>query len=270
MIKDYIKRFILFFIGFSVRNQSINIFKTLIFNLIAFGLKGLIYRPVYIYNNVKIYRIGKIILRCPMKPGLLKIGQLDFKSQGLTKFYNSGIIEIHNFVKIEGATIIENTGTIIFKGMNRISDGCNIFIREKFELGKQSRIGFHSFIMDSDDHYTLNVENQQVSYNKKEIIIGNYNWIASNTFIKKGTKTPDYLIVASANALLTKDYSSLPPYSVIGGAPAKLLKSGIRRIYNSKVEKMLNTFFKENPDCHFFQFDENANLNEICNEIKVN
>lgn len=270
MIKDYIKRFILFLMGFSAPNQGINIPKTLFFNFFAFGFKGLLHRPIFVYNNVKIYKIGKIILHCPMKPGLLKIGQLDFKSQGITKFYNSGTIEIYNFVKIEGATIIENYGTIIFKGMNFISDGCNIFIREKLELGKQSRIGFHSFIMDSDDHYTINVENRQVSYNKKEIIIGNYNWIASNSYIKKGTKTPDYLIVASANALLTKDYTFLPPYSVIGGAPAKLLKSGIRRIYNTNMETMLNKFYKENPSKHFFQFNENTNLNEICDEIKFN
>lgn len=62
---------------------------------------------------------------------------------------------------------------------------------------------------------------------------------------KKGTKTPDYLIVASANALLTKDYTSLPPYSVIGGSPAKLLKSGVRRIYNSNMEQKINQFLKK-------------------------
>lgn len=269
MIKEYLKRFLLLFIGFSARNQNINIFKTFTFNLIAFGLKGVIYRPVFIYNNVKIYKIGKIILHCPMKPGLLKIGHLDFKSQGTTKFFNSGTIEIYNSVIIGGASIIENIGTITFKGMNVIADGCYIFIRKKLEIGEQSRIGFHSFIMDSDDHYTVDIENRQVSYNKKEIIIGKYNWFASNTYIKKGTKTPDYLIVASANALLTKDYTALPPYSVIGGAPAKLLKSGIRRIYNRTIERKLNIFFKENSSANIYKIDDNVELDQICNETSL-
>lgn len=269
MIKEYIKRLLFSLIGLSVPNQSINIYKTLLFNFIAFGLKGIIYRPVFIYNNVKIYKVGKIIFHCPLRPGLLKIGHLDYKSQGLTKFFNSGTIEIYNSVLIEGANIIENMGTIIFKGMNRIADGCYIFIRKKLEIGEQSRIGFHSFIMDSDDHYTIDTESRQVSYNKKEIIIGKYNWIASHSYIKKGTKTPDYLIVASANALLTKDYTSLPPYSVIGGSPAKLLKSGVRRIYNSNMEQEIYQFFEENPYTISYKINDSIALDDVCKETHL-
>jgi acetyltransferase-like isoleucine patch superfamily enzyme len=269
MIKEYIKRFIFSLVGLSIPNQSINIYKTLLFNYIAFGLKGIIYRPVFIYNNVKIYKVGKIIFHCQLKPGLLKIGHLDYKSQGFTKFFNSGTIEIYNSVTIGGASIIENRGNIIYKGMNLIGDGCYIFIRKKLEIGEQSRIGFHSFIMDSDDHYTVDIENRQVSYNKKEIIIGKYNWIASHSYIKKGTKTPDFLIVASANALLTKDYTSLPPYSVIGGSPAKLLKSGVRRIYNSNMEQEINQFFKENPYTSSYKIDDSIVLDDVCKETHL-
>lgn len=269
MIKDKIKRLLYSLVGLSVPNQSLNIFKTLVFNFIAFGIKGIIYRPVFIYNNVKIYRVGRIIFHCPLKPGLLKIGYADLKSQGVTKFFNAGTIELYDSASIGGASIVENLGLIILKGMNYISDGCYIFIRKKLEIGVQSVIGFHSLIMDSDDHYTVNVENKQVSCNKKEIIIGNYNWIASHSYIKKGTKTPDYLIVASANALLTKDYTFFPPYSVIGGVPVKLLKSGIRRIFNSSVERELEQFFKENPSESYYKIDDVADLDEVCCETSL-
>ena len=123
--------------------------------------------------------------------------------------------------------------------------------------------------MDSDDHYTVDIANRQVSYNKKEIIIGKYNWIASHSYIKKGTKTPDYLIVASANALLTKDYTSLPPFSVIGGSPAKLLKSGVRRIYNSNMEQKVNQFFKENPYTSSYKIDNSIVLDDVCKETHL-
>ena len=268
MIKDKIKRLLFSLVGLSVPNQSLNVFKTLVFNFIAFGIKGIIYRPVFIYKNVKIYRVGTIIFHCPLKPGLLKIGHADFKSQGVTKFFNAGTIELYDSASIGGASIVENLGLIILKGMNYISDGCYVFIRKKLELGVQSRIGFHSFIMDTDDHYTVDVESRQVSYNKKEIIIGNYNWIASHSYIKKGTKTPDYLIVASANALLTKDYTFLPPYSVIGGAPAKLLKTGIRRIYNSSMQIKLERFFKENPSELYYKVDDMVDLDKFCAETR--
>lgn len=47
MIKDKIKRLLYSLVGLSVPNQSLNIFKTLVFNFIAFGIKGIIYRPVF-------------------------------------------------------------------------------------------------------------------------------------------------------------------------------------------------------------------------------
>ena len=115
--------------------------------------------------------------------------------------------------------------------------------------------------MDSDDHFLVDVTTKEVIDNKKEIIIGKYNWIASRTVIKKGVKTPDYLIVASANALLTKDYTDLPPYSVIGGCPAKLLKTGVRRVYNMEREALLIKYFKNSFESYDFKDIE---IDDIC------
>lgn len=260
-MKDLIKRILYPLFGLSVPDRKVNVYKTIIFNLIAFGLKGLRF-PVYIYNNTNVYKVGKIILHCPIKRGLIRIGQLDLKSQGKTKFRNAGTIEVWGPVKIEGCTILENDGIIEFHGFNRIADGSLVVIREKLVIGEQSRIGFQSFVMDSDDHFTIDLETRQVKKNRKEIVIGRYNWIASRTVIKKGVKTPDFLIVASANALLTKDYTDLPPYSVIGGCPAKLLKTGVRRVYNTDKERVLNKFFyKGNTK---FIIEEKVDLEEFC------
>lgn len=274
-IKSVIKRTLYPVLGLSVPDREIHIYKTLLFNFLAFGVKGLIKTPVYIYGHTKIYRVGKINIHCPTTRGILKIGQLAYKSQGITKFLNAGTIDIYGYTIIGGATIIENRGNIVFGGYNQIGDGASLIIREKFVLGEQSRLGFHTFVMDSDDHFTSDAETLVVHKNKKPIYIGKYNWIANKTVIKKGVKTPDYLIVASANALLTKDYTSLPPYSVIGGSPAKLLKSGIRRIYNQKEEARIKKYFKEHPsetslkiDLGGLSFDEYCSMNKISTERK--
>ena len=267
MIKDRIKRFLFPFLGLSVRENSLNIRKTLMFNYVLLGWKGLLNRPVYIYNNTNIYHIGKIRFNCPLQKGIMKIGQFDYKSQGITKFFNIGTIDIYGPVKIEGGSIIENCGHIILKGYNRISDGCYIFIRNKLIIGEQSRIGFHSFIMDSDDHFVIDVETKMVNRNTKPIEIGAYNWMGNTTYIKKGVKTPDYLIVASPNSLLTKDYTYLPPYSVIGGSPAKLLKGNIRRIYNTCEEKELNIYFRKHPSMNYFKYKlTDGELDDLCKQ----
>lgn len=52
------------------------------------------------------------------------------------------------------------------------------------------------------------------------IVIGNDCWIGQNVTIKFGCKIGDGAIVA-ANSLVTKD---VPPYAVVGGIPAKVIK----------------------------------------------
>lgn len=214
--------------------------------------------------NTKIYTVGRINIECAWERGMIKIGQHDLKSQGVTKFHNRGDITVRGNMAIGGCTIIENYGSIVFNGHNYISDGSSIFIRDTFVMGEYTRLGFHTFVMDSDDHFTIDVATRKVARNKKPIILGRYNWIASNSYIKKGVITPDYLIVASANALLTKDYSDIPPYSVIGGSPAKLLKSGIRRIYNSIEEHKINQFFRNNTDKKEYVYDDLSEIDGIC------
>ena len=68
---------------------------------------------------------------------------------------------------------------------------------------------------------------------------------------------------------MTKDYTFFPPYSVIGGVPVKLLKSGIRRIFNSSVERELEQFFKENPSESYYKIDDVADLDEVCCETSL-
>ena len=262
MIKNIVK----LMFGLSIPNQKINIYKTLLFNLLAFGIKGVLKCPVYIYRNTKIYSVGKINIECTWERGMIRIGKLDLKSQGVTKFINRGEITIRGYVKIEGCTILENYGTIIFNGFNRIADGSFVLIREELTIGEHTRLGLHSFIMDSDDHYSIDIETKKVVRNTKPIILGKYNWVASHSYIKKGVITPDYLIVASANALLIKDYSDMPPYSVIGGSPVKLIKSGIRRIYNTEEERKLKKYFCENVDERMYKYDDLDDVDRICTQ----
>lgn len=252
-----IKSILLFFIGLKIRDRPLNIYKTIIFNIHILGIKGLYCWPIYIYKNVNVYKIGNIKINCKYKNGLIKIGNNDFKSNGKTKFYNNGKIIIDGPIIIGGATIIENIGTIHFKGYNFIGDGSHYIIRNKLEIGKHSRIGFQSFCMDSNDHYTINTKSKLASRYTNPIIIGDFNWFGNRTYIKKGTITPDYLIVASSNTQLVKDYSELPPYSVLGGSPAKIIASGIRRIYDIEIETMLNDFFEKNLDKDSYKFEIN-------------
>lgn len=247
-------------------DQSLNIIKTIYVNYRALPIKQAIYLPIYIYRGVKIYKLGKIIINTPnLKRGMISIGKITYKSQGVGKLLNLGLIEFRGATTIGGGFIIENVGVIIFKGNDRLGEGVTLLIRDKLEFGEYSTLGFRCFLMDSDDHFTINCNTLEIGRNKKPIIIGRRNWIANSTYIKKGTITPDYTIVASANSLLSKDYSGIEPYSVLGGIPAKKIGSGIRRIYNFKEEDSLNKLFRDNPDIDIYMPNiKSEGVDEYC------
>ncbi len=86
------------------------------------------------------------------------------------------------------------------------------------------------FILDSEHHtnhfstYPFKVqilnENKSESFSKGNIVIGDDVWIGARATIMSNVNIGQGSIVA-AGALVTKD---VPPYSMVGGVPAKIIK----------------------------------------------
>lgn len=64
------------------------------------------------------------------------------------------------------------------------------------------------------------------------IIIGNDVWLGANVIVVDGVKIGDGAIVA-AGSVVTKD---IPPYAIVGGVPAKIIKY---RFEKEEIEKLL-------------------------------
>lgn len=67
---------------------------------------------------------------------------------------------------------------------------------------------------------------------KSDVCIGNDVWIGTNAIIVNDVKIGDGAVIA-AGAVVTKD---VPPYSIVGGVPAKVIRS---RFPEETVEKLL-------------------------------
>ena len=244
--------------------QRINILKTVYYNFRLFPFHIAKKLPLFIHHGVKTYKMGAICIEGEIKRRMISIGAFNLKAQGVTKIVNRGKIIFRGPVILGGCTIIENSGIIVFEGETLVAEGTTFLVHKKLVIGKYTRIGFNCLWTDSDYHYMINVQTGEVKPNKKEIIIGKCNWIASCTTVKKGTFTPDYTIVAS-NSLLCKDYrQDLPPYSIIGGTPAKLITSGYRRIYNMTEEKFLDNCFVDNKEYPFTIDLEHTDMEAFC------
>ncbi|MDO4931241.1 MAG: hypothetical protein Q4E63_01110 [Prevotellaceae bacterium] len=219
-----------------------NIFRTLLFNLRAFGLRRGLKLPVYVYSRVKVYNMGHLIIKTPITKGMIRIGLLESNSAvPYTIWNNKGSIEFEGNVWINHGTRIKNSGTIVFHGNNILGYEVQLDIIEHLEIGNNTTIGFCSEVTDNDSHYIVDINTREIKPNRKPIILGNFNWITSHSYIRKGTITPDFIIVASPNSVLRKDYrGEIEPYTTLAGNPLHAIGAGKLRVYNFDSEKILN------------------------------
>lgn len=98
-----------------------------------------------------------------------------------------------------------------------VNSGCHFQDQGGITIRNGSLIG-HNVVLATINH-DLNPRNNRKNH-YASINIGNHVWIGSNATILPGVTIGDWAVVA-AGAVVTKD---VPPYTVVGGVPAKVLK----------------------------------------------
>tara|TARA_R110001632_G_scaffold17995_3_gene56262 strand:- start:3609 stop:4430 length:822 start_codon:yes stop_codon:yes gene_type:complete len=237
--------------------SKLNVLKTLIFNFRTMPFKVAITLPVFLYGKIDIYFLkGEVEFQgCEVKRAMVRMGMNQ---------------EYLGTVKGASLIILNSDSKLIFEGNSEFSSNFLLRIEEGAELklgkgtyfgssvklvcikkvviGNYTRIGFESQVIDSNFHYTYNVENQKVNPRESEITIGEYNWIGNRTTIAKGTKTESFTIIANSS-IVNKDYTKIDDaYVVLAGQPAKVMAKNIRRIYDLELENKIFEIFKNSPE----------------------
>lgn len=235
--------------------KKLNIVKTIIFNFKYLKVKDAVRLPIFLYGKVYIWNFsGSIVISSSIKTGMIKIGYKWFD------LWPSSFLP----------TQIENYGVIKFFGPSIISGGANLSVENKdasIEIGEYVTIGGGSIvkscsgitigpgtcitgncrIMDSNMHYIKNIESGIIMNNKKPIIIGKNCWINEGTIITKGSIVPNGCIT-SRNSMVNKDLRQFGENLYLVGAPAKIGKSRVQRIFTYKLQKQLNKMFEQNVE----------------------
>lgn len=144
-----------------------------------------------------------------------------------------GVLEIGNSVYIGPNTKIVASNHITIQSDTSISWECQIF--------------------DTDFHYLLNTKTSEIKINKGPIFIGHSCWIGNRVTINKNTKLPNYSIVA-CNSLLNKDFGQNEQI-VVGGIPAKIIYTDVKRVFDLNTESMLNNYFLSSNNTSHLNYD---------------
>lgn len=226
----------------------VNWWKTVLFNLRCFPLRQALHLPVYIYNNVQIKTVLEVILDAPhIYRGMIRIGCMPAKAHGKTKWLDIRKVIFHGSCDIWGGTTIEGAGTLEFGDNVMLGESCKIMCMCHMIFHDHIRVGYEATFMDTDYHFIIDTETHVVHRNCAKVEIEEGCWISSNCKIMKGTHLPKNSIVVGGS-LVNKDFSAEAPCQMFIGTPAKPVKEGKRRVFNTEVEMDLHDYFEEHPE----------------------
>lgn len=244
--------------------DSPKLIKTLYYNFRLCDFRLAVKMPIYVYGKTKTWSLsGKVkIISDKITSGMIKWGyDWGYRSNGIT------IIRIEGEVIFHGSCILAKASDIaVFNGASmsigmgaEILENTIIYCSDSITIGDNFSFTFQSSMFDTDFHYILNINDRRIHRRSVPIIIGNNVWVGNRATIKKGVVIPDNTTIAASYTVLTKDYSDIPPFSILGGCPAKLLASGYSRIWKDEMSNIskFDNYFKEH-DNNYYEVENNS------------
>lgn len=137
--------------------------------------------------------------------------------RGVLSVRDNACITCDDFAIHYGCHIVVCAGGKLNLQTGFMNSGCVIDCKKSISIGKNACIAREVLIRDYDPHIIVGSESSA------EIKIGDNVWIGARSMILKGVTIGDGAVIA-AGAVVTHD---VPPHTLVGGVPAKILRSNI-------------------------------------------
>ncbi|APG59270.1 CatB-related O-acetyltransferase [Christiangramia salexigens] len=177
---------------------------------------------------IKKYSLPKSV---EIKYGLLEVTG-DFKCEPFCKFLYNINIHANAPVRIGRFSVINGPNTDIYASQNSVIIGSFCSIARNVSIQESN----HDI-----NNFTTSLFEKRMPNNKKSkliskggIEIGNDVWIGAQCVILSGARIGHGAVIA-ANSVVT---GYIPPYAIVGGTPAKIIKY---RFHKEKIDKLLKS-----------------------------
>ena len=142
-------------------------------------------------------------------------------TKGRPEIVNQGYLELGKLVRIWSNVFrtrlaVGPKGKLII-GNNCRLNGTTIAATYHVKIGNNCRLAPFSHIMDSDYH---DLHDRELPGQQAAVILEDDVWIGTRSMVLRGVTIHRGAVVASG-AVVTKD---VPPYTVVGGVPAKVIR----------------------------------------------
>lgn len=211
--------------------------KTLWFNIKYLPWSQAKKLPVLFLSKSTVGFSGQCIIQAnDIRFGMIKIGQNFHTNRPNTGiFFNikkGGILLFKGTANIGYNTSIEigEHGILEIGNNFATSYGAVIYAYHKISIGDDCRIGWNTVLMDTSFHSLKKMSGEKTK-GYAPISIGNNVWIPSFCRVMPGAIIPDYIVFGSGS-FISKDYSDLPPRTLLAGTPLSVKKTGIFRDLN--------------------------------------
>ena len=214
---------------------------SLIFNFRYLPIKQAVKLPIWIYKPTFFKLSGRVKIDTPtIKTGMIRLGYM-----GGHMYPNTGIHwTVEGTVIFKGSCIIGNNSFIVVGKESVVTFGPHFLASTSLKLisfigvefGSFTRIGFDVMIMDTNFHPLYNINKQQFGKTYGPIKIGRHNWISTKSIVLHSVTTPRRCIFGMQSTITNR--SECKSYSIHSGAPAKVIKEGVVRIFGKdKISK---------------------------------
>ena len=156
----------------------------------------------------------------------------DFYSRLYNCHFN--IIGSNNVIEIGTCSILLDVTFTMYNNNNEIRVGRDFDCHSQTELaalegtkiiiGNDALFSANIKFRTGDSHSVLDCQTGVRTNHSKDIVLGDHVWVGNSVIVLKGANIGDHSIVAIGSVVPGKTY---PANSVIGGNPAKVIKSNV-------------------------------------------
>jgi acetyltransferase-like isoleucine patch superfamily enzyme len=207
--------------------------KTVLFNFRYLPLRQAVKLPILVSHRVAICDFGgTVTLRGSARPasvllGFGNVGVYDYR-RARSVWQVVGNVTFEPPVRLGHGFKLSVVGQLTFGAGFAAPAECRVSCFDRITFGRGIAMGWETLILDNDFHYMTTEGADERPAREAPIVIGDHVWICARTTILKGVEVADGVVVAAGSIVAG---SVNEQNALVGGNPARVIRSGVRWSY---------------------------------------